>query len=96
MCVFKYSSNIQSCLKSAVSHSEFQDFEPLGMNVTFEKDVTEINVQIVITNDEILEADEEFSVMMEPVEGLYPLDVKDGMASILLSDNDSKRYSYEI
>ena len=85
---------MQSCFKYAVSHSEFQDFEPLEMNVTFEIDVTEIDVQIVITNDEILEADEDFFVMMLPVEGIYPLDVRDGLASIQLSDNDGKQCTH--
>ena len=59
--------------------------------MTFPVDVTEVTVDIKIINDDILESPENFSMIMEPVPGLFPLAVKDKTLIIQITDNDSKK-----
>ena len=70
--------------------SEDLDFEPLFMNVTFDADVIEQVVQVIIINDDILEYEEEFMVTIEAVPGPFPVEVINGRVNIELSDNDCK------
>ena len=76
------------CCSFAVSDE--LDFKPLFMNVTFDAEVNEKVVQIIIVNDNILEHVEEFSVTIEPVPGVFPVAVIDGNVRVELSDNDCK------
>lgn len=60
------------------------------VNVTFEASVTEQVVELVIVNDDVNENTERFRVIIEPVEGLYPVNVIDSEVVIEITDSDSK------
>ena len=72
----------------AVSISDDLDFEPLEMNITFDTSVTEKVVQILISNDDMVETTEMFTVNITAVDGLYPLKVLDSELRLDIIDND--------
>ena len=74
--------------------TDFNDFQPLVMNITFEASVTEQVVQIAISNDDVVENNEAFNVTIEAVDGVYPVDVIDSVVEVEIADNDRKSYSY--
>ena len=58
------------------------------MNITFEVPETEKVVQILITNDDVLERDEQLQVVIAPVEGLFPVEVIESVVAVNIADND--------
>ena len=67
------------------------DFVLEEVNVTFEASVTEQTVQLVIVNDDVNENREMFRVMIEPVEGPYPVNVTNNtVITIEITDSDGE------
>ena len=67
------------------------DFEARDINVTFPVDVTEVTVEIKVINDDILESYENFSLLLQPVPGVFPLAVVNKMLTVQIIDNDGKK-----
>jgi hypothetical protein len=66
----------------------FADFELNEINVTFGATETVKVVKIAITDDDVLERDESFSVLVQPVAGQFLVNVIDSLVTIKISDND--------
>ena len=66
------------------------DFKFDEMNVTFQVPDREKLVTVFILNDDIVERDESFSIMITPVPGVYPLQVLDPLVMVDIIDDDGK------
>ena len=58
------------------------------MNITFDTSVTEKVVQILISNDDMVENNEMFTVSITAVDGVYPVRVVDSELRVVIVDND--------
>ena len=68
--------------------TEWADFEPLSVELEFNLDTSEVCINIGIINNDILEGNEEFSVMLfanDPQVIVSP-----DSAAITIMDNDSE------
>ena len=64
------------------------DFDQVDDVITFGVEETEMEVLILIRDNAALEEVEEFNIMIEAVEGDFPVAVVDSMATVTITDND--------
>ena len=66
------------------------DFELNQTDITFRISEREKVVPIRIINDDIAERSERFTVMIQPVEGLFRVEVLDNLTTVDIIDDDRK------
>ena len=62
------------------------------MEVTFEIADLDVNMSVRILDNMQVEEYEEFSISIQPIEGLFPVNVLDSEAVVTIEDNDGKHY----
>ena len=67
-----------------------RDYENTTRLLTFEPGVTQQEVGVVILEDGVFERDEEFVVALSVPMGETSVEVRQGMATITIEDNDGK------